>query len=325
MSHSIALRPTMAAIVSLMLGACTPSVEQPDQPSKADPAPELASDAAQRVEPETSAEPSEQAAALVALAREAERRGLGDEAAEHVRRAHALHPTIFTEKWLAGERDCDFEILANGGSLASIETWRSSTARLAKHAEERLRDPPKSEAAARRYLCDDDRCEGPGPWIVGLADPGNVDLEHLAVVMPRPDGTLATLADGWYSNAIWECNHKNRLAAVRIAEQEPWVHVRVERGNGVGEWHSCSAEGQPDTCIEYCREATAYTYDWLLDPDTSSTLAVITRRKKAGSWEGREDIDEIADASEVGGAVDLVVDGRTIEVIGCGKKARLQL
>jgi hypothetical protein len=220
--------------------------------------------------------------------------------------------------------DCEVEILTDASSIASVETWRSLTNRLANEADLERPYEPESEADARQQLCGARRCQGSGPWIVGLSNPANEQLEYLAVVMPRPDGTLATLMSSWYSNVGWECNHKNRLSAVQIGEGQA-LQVRVERSNGVGEWHSCADEHSFDGCVEYCREATMVTYDWLLEPETVSTLAVIVRVKSAGPGAGREFIDEIPDASEVGGVVELVVDGPTIAVIGCGLETRLSL
>lgn len=266
----------------------------------------------------------EQAAAHLSLAKLSERRGLGDEATTHMRRAQALHPSPFAEQWLAGGRNCGVEVLADLSPIASSETWRSSVTRLAAVADIRVRAQPNSQAAAQRLVCGEHRCAGPGPWIIGLLTPAGEPIEYLAVVLPRSDGTLAMLADGWYSNPSWECNHKNRLHAERIEDTSQLVHVRVERASGVGEWHSCRAAGV-EGCIEYCREATVITYDWFLDPDTLASLAVTTRSKQAGPWDGREDFDLIDDASSIGGDVDLEVDGRSIELIGCGVRTRVSL
>lgn len=196
-------------------------------------------------------EPVEQAAAHVALARLAERRGLGDEASDHVGRAHALSPSTYTEHWLAGGRDCGLEVLANGGTLATVETWRSASARLQVDAGLRLRKSG-TDAAAQRSLCGERDCTGSGPWIVGLSGSGE-PIEYLAVLVPRPDGALAMLADRWYSNPSWPCNYKNRLVVGRIDASEQAIHLRVERSNAFGEWHSCSGEDDFDGCVEYCR------------------------------------------------------------------------
>jgi hypothetical protein len=268
-------------------------------------------------------DPVGRASVHVALAKLAERRGSNDEATEHLRRAQALHPSAFAEQWLANGRNCDASISAGLSQATWSETWPGLVNRLATEADIQLRAKPRSEAAARRLLCDD-ACDGVGPWIVGLSTPDSEYIEHLAVVMPRPDAKLEVLADGWYSNAEWECNHKNRIHTERILDTTKLIHVRVETSQGAGEWHSCPAEGY-EGCVEYCREVAVTTYDWFLEPDTHETLAVVARSKKAGPWDGREDVDLIPDASEVGGDIDLEVEGRSLELIGCGRRTRVQL
>lgn len=314
-------------LVSIMAAACTPTANDSDTTPVADPAPESPQDQPAeppRVAPEPTTSLAEQATAQIELAKLAERRGSGAEAAEHMRRAQALHPSTYAEQWLAGGRNCSVEVLAKSSELVSSETWHSAITRLAGVADIRLRAKPNSQAAAQRLVCGEHRCDGPGPWIIGLMTPADEGIEYLAVVLPRSDGTLVMLEDGWYSNPSWPCNHTNRLRAERVADTSELIHVRVERASGVGEWHSCTPEGT-EGCVEYCREAAVITYDWFLDPDTLATLALTTRTKKPGPWDGREDIDEIADASSVGGDVDLVVDGRSVELIGCGVHQRLSL
>lgn len=220
-------------------------------------------------------------------------------------------------------RNCKVEVLEDPSQMASSETWRSTVDRLAADAQVRLRKRPSSEAAARELLCRNRDCSDAGPWIVGLKPPGE-EVEHLAVVMPHPDGTVEMLADAWYSNTTWECNHKNVLRAERIADTTSLVHVRVQSPGIVGEWHSCPPQGA-EGCVDYCHEATFSTHDWFLDPETMSTLAIVTRMKLTGPEHGRADYDLIPDASNVGDDVALRVDGRSIELDGCGIRERIEL
>lgn len=133
-----------------------------------------------------------------------------------------------------------------------------------------------------------------------------------------------TLADGWYQNAEWACDHENGLEAHREPSTTA-VHVRVERRNGVGAWHSCASVGNDEGCVAYCREASVVTYDWFLRPESLESIAIVTRVQRAGPWEGEEDRDQIPDASEVGGRIDLSVADSSVVVVGCGVRLDLDL
>jgi hypothetical protein len=216
-------------------------------------------------------------------------------------------------------RNCKVEI-RDGSQLALTESWELAVARLLDEHKN-----PTSNEAAQRKLCRNHDCSGAGPWIVGLHPrDGDQGFENLGVVMPRPDGRVEMLTGRWYSNPTWECNHKNVLRAERLADTSSLVHLRVEYAAAVGEWHSCPPQGH-EGCIEYCREFTFSTYDWFLDPDTMNTLALVTRVKLTGPEHGRPDLDLIPDASKLGDDVDLRVEGRSIELDGCGMKHRIEL
>jgi hypothetical protein len=216
-------------------------------------------------------------------------------------------------------RNCEVEVRDDPSQFALTESWSLAFVRLDTE------QAAPSEQAARKQLCRNHDCSGPGPWIVGLHPPdGDRGFEHLAVVIPRPDGRVEMLTKHWYSNPNWECNHKNVLRAEHVADTSALVHVRVEYAGAAGEWHSCPSQGA-EGCVEYCREVTFSTQDWFLDPDTRNTLALVTRTKLAGPEHGRPDYELIPDASQVGDDVDLRVDGRVIELDGCGIRKRIEL